>query len=558
MTLNDDDRNLLRNEVTARKSRGAFFTPERIANYLAEWAIGEKIDPVVLDPTCGDGELLHAAGLILKRVPGNLSTASRQLVGVDVHATSLLAARVRLATAGIEPTLHLSDFFAVTAPNIPGNHLIGSVDAVVGNPPFIRFHLHVGDLRDRANDAAAQQGVALNGRASSWAAALVHASGFLKPDGRLAMVLPAELLSVDYAEPVRRWLLLRFGHVEIITFHQRQFSDASADVILLLASGTGGTNKIGIRSVQDANDLSVLAASHQIVRAPASGKWTGLALPPNTQNAYKRARSYFDRLGDVAKVHLGTVTGANKFFALSEDQRKKWGLEESDVTAMMPSGSRGLRGATFTASDWDLLRQSGARVWLFRPDPLQMSSSAERYLQEGLRLGVNETYKSRVRPSWWAVPVSPVPDFFFSYMAHNHVRIVQNEAKVGYFNSLLGVTAKGNANLQGLHLLAMNSATLLASELMGRSYGGGVLKLEPGELSNLWVPKPATFARVRERVLPIAASLEAKLRIGEWEHVVRRMDDILLVEKLSMPPHDVSLIRSGRRLMQASRQEKSN
>jgi len=33
----------------------------------------------------------------------------------------------------------------------------------------------------------------------------------LNPSGRLAMVLPAELLTVHYAEPVRRWLKGRFA-----------------------------------------------------------------------------------------------------------------------------------------------------------------------------------------------------------------------------------------------------------------------------------------------------------------------------------------------------------
>ena len=40
--------------------------------------------------------------------------------------------------------------------------------------------------------AALRQGVRLSGLSSSWASGLVHASGFLKPEGRLAMVLPAE------------------------------------------------------------------------------------------------------------------------------------------------------------------------------------------------------------------------------------------------------------------------------------------------------------------------------------------------------------------------------
>jgi L-serine dehydratase len=49
------------------------------------------------------------------------------------------------------------------------------MDAVVGNPPFIRYQDHRGDARKRSAAAALAQGVRLSGLASSWAALLVHA-----------------------------------------------------------------------------------------------------------------------------------------------------------------------------------------------------------------------------------------------------------------------------------------------------------------------------------------------------------------------------------------------
>lgn len=78
------------------------------------------------------------------------------------------------------------------------------MDAVIGNPPFVRYQEQAGDARKRSARAALAQGVRLSGLASSWVVLLVHACGFLKPDGRLTMVLPAELLTVHYAEPAAR------------------------------------------------------------------------------------------------------------------------------------------------------------------------------------------------------------------------------------------------------------------------------------------------------------------------------------------------------------------
>src|SRR5207245_11524614 len=131
-----------------------------------------------------------------------------------------------------------SDFFPLPSPT----DLFGSLrpfDAVVGNPPFVRYQDHSGEARRVSAQAALRQGVRLSGLASSWASLLIHSSSFVAAEGRLAMVLPAELLSVGYAEPVRQWLRRRFAAVKLVFFERRQFS-ALENVVLLLAQGTGG------------------------------------------------------------------------------------------------------------------------------------------------------------------------------------------------------------------------------------------------------------------------------------------------------------------------------
>lgn len=73
--------------------------------------------------------------------------------------------------------------------------------------------------------------------ASSWAAFTVHAALYLHPGGRMGLVLPAELLSVNYAAEVRRFLLESFERVELVLFTERVFPGVLEDVVLLLAEG---------------------------------------------------------------------------------------------------------------------------------------------------------------------------------------------------------------------------------------------------------------------------------------------------------------------------------
>lgn len=171
----------------AEKARGAFFTPPAIAEYLTRWAIKDP-SAKVLDPTCGEAVFLLAAGERLRKLGAEPEAIREQLSGVDLHKPSLDASGRLLAEQGLGANLVERDFFDLETPAQFGDR-VGWMDAVIGNPPFASSSTAA--LRKRSASAALAQGVRLSGLASSWAATLVHASAFLKPNGRLAMVLPA-------------------------------------------------------------------------------------------------------------------------------------------------------------------------------------------------------------------------------------------------------------------------------------------------------------------------------------------------------------------------------
>ncbi|HEX5853499.1 MAG TPA: N-6 DNA methylase, partial [Solirubrobacteraceae bacterium] len=173
--------------TSLQKARGAFFTPPPIAEFLGRWAIRSG-DARVLDPTCGESVFLLAAAERLKDLGATSTGIAAQLTGIDLHQPSLDASGSLLDTAGAGANLVCSDFFELPTPAHLGDR-VGWQDAVIGNPPFVRYQEHRGQVRKRSVAAALEQGVRLSGLASSWAATLVHASAFLTPEGRLAMVL---------------------------------------------------------------------------------------------------------------------------------------------------------------------------------------------------------------------------------------------------------------------------------------------------------------------------------------------------------------------------------
>jgi len=372
------------------------------------------------------------------------------------------------------------------------------------------------------------------------------------------MVLPAELLTVNYAEPLRRWLRRRFAAVNLVMFDSLQFDDALEKVVLVVARGSGGCEAFSLFEVEDAVDLPKLGAfDHFSVTPAAEGKWTDLLLPIKQRQLFKRVvADHFKPLDDYGAPELGTVTGSNSYFALSESTRLEFGLDESQLKRISPPGTRHLKGLTFSQSQWDALRAADERVWLLHPDPQKLTAGLRRYLAYGEDLGVPDAYKCKVRAHWFRPPAVSAPDLFFTYMSHRYPRLIRNAAGATFLNSMHGVRlAPGTRKLAkaSLPLLALNSVTMLGAEIHGRSYGGGILKMEPREAATLPVPSPKVMALAWARLSPELASLERQLRLGHWTTVVTRVDEALLRETLELTGDEVAELHEATQSLRARR-----
>lgn len=541
----------------SRKARGAFFTPPAIADYLARWAIAGNARARVLDPTCGDGAFLLAAGRRLLELGISPEDLDGQLVGVDLHPPTLDIAAGLLTEQGLDARLETADFFTLSPPTelFPS---LAPFDAVIGNPPFVRYQNHAGEARRLSAEAALRQGVRLSGLASSWAALLVHAGAFLQPEGRLAMVLPAELLSVGYAEPVRLWLRRRFASVKLVVFDRLQFDDALENVVLLLAQGSGGCDAFSLYYVEDAPDLNAIQPFDEwAVALSDGGKWTELFLTIHQRQTFRRiAGDHFMPLSEYGTPELGTVTGANRYFALTDETRAAYDLRpDVDVVRVSPPGTRHLQSMAFTGRDWDRLREAGERVWLLYPSADQ-TDGLKRYMELGIEQGVPLAYKCQIRPLWWRPPVVTPPDLFFTYMSHRFPRLVTNRAGVTFLNSMHGVRLRPDVPAlarDALPLLALNSVTMLGAEVYGRSYGGGILKMEPREAGTLPLPKLAALTKAWAVLRPERDRLDHQLRDGRWTSVAARVDEVLLRSVMGLNAEEAASIRAAAQGLRARR-----
>lgn len=529
-----------------RKSHGAFYTPSAVATFLTHWAIRSP-DDVVLDPSAGDGVFLTAAATRLRAHGGS---DRNHVIGVEMRAETCAATEADLATRGFDVSLRQADFFSVAPADT------GSVDAVIGNPPFIRYQRFSGDIRKQALLRAREAGVQLSGLASSWAPFLVHAVQFIKPGGRLAVVAPGELAHAAYAQPLIKYFCDQFRDVSLVTFDRRIFAHLGEDTVLLMCDGRGETfSRFALARVPDVAALGETASfdGSVVMDAPAVSRgavrMSHYLLPAATRALVERLQSHVSvrRLGDLADVGIGYVTGANDFFHLSKQEIKAAGLEPRVLKRAVRRGAS-FRGLRLTKADWCAQRDAGEKNSLLRlGTQTELSPQVRRYVLKGKRAGVADAFKCRTRDPWYAVPHVHVGDALLTYMSGTEPRMVANLANVVAPNTLHVVRMKPGASLDGSQLAAVwqSSIVKLSCELSGHSLGGGMLKLEPSEAQSLLIP----LLKLDDSLVD---NLDSEARKGHWSQVTDAIDTRLALA-LGLAPADMILLKEGVDLLRARR-----
>ena len=230
------------------KLRGGYYTSEKIAEFIVDWAIRTTTD-TILEPSCGDGSFVNAITSKLQQMGTSDQAIKRNVTGVELDKTEAKKA------SRYEASIIQSDFFTYYQNCIDDKK---KFDVIVGNPPFIRYQNFEEEYRKIAFELMSKHGFHPNRLTNIWLPFLVLACKALKPDGRVGMVIPAELFQVDYAAEARQFLSTFFENLTLVTFKKLVFDDIQQEVILLL--GERKSDKQGIQVVELEGLDSLIAA----------------------------------------------------------------------------------------------------------------------------------------------------------------------------------------------------------------------------------------------------------------------------------------------------------
>ncbi len=475
-------------EVHPDKLRGGFYTEPHVVEFCLRQVhkLNEGWPERWLEPAGGEGAFVRGIGVALP------TTARRKLrlQAVELIASEAKKCAAAVKRAGVKGEVANQSFFEWASADD------SRFDAVVGNPPYVRYQFVREDDRLLAERLVGELGITLRGVSNLWIPFALLSLARLREGGCFSLVLPSELFCTSSGGQFRRYLIEHFTSLEIDLFPRGTFPEILQDVVVIS----------GRRAIRPADARPVRFTEHQgaarIVwshRVPATDEsWLRYLLSEAEHAAFMDAKALhgFRFLGEIARLEVAIVTGANTFFTVPDSTVAEYGLRPWAIPLLARTADA--PGVVFTDTDHIDARNRGSRTWLLdfsadRPTPNGQGRVSE-YLLLGAAQGLPGRYKCRIREPWYRVPHIKRGSLLMTKRAHHYHRLLLNAASVYttdtiYRGEMRPLFAGREADLVAAF---QNTMTLLSSEVEGRTYGGGVLELVPSEVARLSVPLTMT------------------------------------------------------------------
>lgn len=529
------------------KLRGGYYTAPNIAQWICRWGIRRRVDRI-LEPSFGDGAFVESAAKRLHELGASPSQVLQQLTGIEIFPGEVRKARSRLSSLlGGPPngSLQCGDFFRWLARSGDSDY-----DFAGGNPPFIRYQSIPEPSRSLAMALLQNTGLKPNKLTNIWVPFVVGCVTKLRTGGRLGLVLPAELLQVFYAAQLRSFLIREFETIQIFSCNDLIFEGAEQEVVLLLADGK---REVGPKDSSCDISLKESRSAEGILSRPAPVKRRGLKSAKTLDHENEKWLKYFlskreisfmralrrapeiASLAQHASVDVGVVTGKNEFFVLSKAEATSLGLERYVVPIVSKASQ--LQGARITEADLRSSADGGQKVFLLDLKSGAQGSFSEEvksYLRRGEEQGYHLGYKCAIRKPWYVVPEAWLPTCFFFRQIYDFPRVVLNRAGATSTDTIHRMRCSENPERLTKNLY--NHLIAASAEIEGRSYGGGVLELEPTEAERLLVPRSLGEA------LPLS-EVDRLVRAGRLGEVLAANDRIVLRNGVGLSAADCCLLR---------------
>lgn len=481
--------NFMANE-SAQKLRGGYYTPVKIASFITRW-MKEANAKVYLEPSCGDGAFF--AALADTGFDDSITVKAFELDPIEAKKSANLAAQRQIPARILN-----TDFLRVALDEITVKNQ--EFDAVIGNPPFIRYQYLPSDFQDLAEAIFKQLGCKFTKHTNAWVPFVMAGIAMLKPGGRLGMVIPSEIIHVLHAQSLRTLLGQLCKKIVIIDPQEIWFEGTLQGAVIIMAEKKRSESDYGqgLGIVQVRGDQFLAQSPTELFDSVTAingrtveGKWTKALLSKSALELLDVAENLetVHRFKNIAKVDVGIVTGANSFFLVNDETVRTHRL--SSWSHPMFGRSEHCPGVIYDDRQHaENSRKGLPSNFLWFPE-----GSADRYkevadyIKVGTEQNLHTRYKTSIRKCWYTVPSVSSSQIGMLKRSHDVPRLILNEAEAYTTDTAYRISSKV-VGARDLVTAFLNPLTALSAELEGRTYGGGVLELVPSEIEKLLIPLP--------------------------------------------------------------------
>ncbi|HEX8468368.1 MAG TPA: methyltransferase [Allosphingosinicella sp.] len=458
-----------------RRKLGAIYTPAIIVAGMVRWAHEKATPSRVVDPGAGSGRYIAAAA---RQWP------DARLIACEVDPLAALVIRANSTALEFNNRLEVvvGDYREMDLTPIKGKTLF------IGNPPYVRHH----EIEARWKAWFTQTARQLGFRASSLAG--LHAHFFLRTR-QLAhrgdygcFITSSEWLDVGYGSTIRDMLGNGLGgaSLHVIDATLKPFGTTMTTGAITCFEVGKHTSSMGMQSIDRPEDLRRLAPDRTVRWSDllAAKRWSILVA-----SGPRKAPGGLE-IGDLFRVKRGVVTGRNLVWV------------EGHYRGQLPS--RFLLPTVTKARD---LIDAGSRLSspltlkrvLFLPKSLEGLPDTDRELIERFlfwakQQGADKTFTAKSRNPWFHVGDRAAPPVLATYMGRRQPFFTHNAVKARYLNIALGLYPHEPMSEDDL-VAVVRFLQENVPMSYGRTYAGGLVKFEPGELEAVPIP---TLEELRE------------------------------------------------------------
>jgi len=449
-----------------RRIHGATFTPPWLIDLQLD-QIAAKCTPLrVIDAGAGTGRYAVRAA---QRWP------HAEIVAVERDPVLADAILINARAVGLKIQVLCADYLSITLPEIEG------VTAFVGNPPYVRHHDIPVHKKEWYSSQMAQLGLPHSQLAGLHIYFYLKSYLLSRPGDVGSFVTAAEWTETNYGESMRALFCLMGGDM-LVRVHptERIFPDAlTTSVIATWLTGNDGDVSICdlmARSIEP----HFQASREQLLSLT---KWPGYghSLPPAVQTG-------ISLLGDYFKVSRGQVTGCNQLWIATKETEK---LIPERYLFPCVTDAMEIIEAEGVLEDFAKLR----RVIDLPADlgelPRSEREKVDSFLEIARFSGAADSYIAQHRKPWWRVGLKPPPAMVMSYMGRRPPRFARNACGARLINIAHGLTPRApmTISVQDKIVAWLNQNVAVST---GRTYGGGMIKFEPGDAMNIPFPAAAS------------------------------------------------------------------